>query len=209
MADGPILEVRDEGASESMRRLPAALHRRLKSAFDLHGIRFRDAMLLRNRKGGGGTTGRTGRLRGSLGHRVDGETIADLSLRAYSAGVSYARMQEKGGTVRAKPPRRFLTIPVLDNLTAAGVPRFPSAADLRASQPGKTFVFKTKDGRLFIGRRPSANAKMQVLFRLKESVTIPPRFGFHETWEKQAPARAARNTKAVEAALADVAKETP
>ena len=73
---------------------------------------------------------RTGRLRASIRSRIlgKGKNVA-VSVSAGggrgSKEVKYARIQEEGGTV---VPRngQWLSIPVGDNLTAAGVARIPS-----------------------------------------------------------------------------------
>jgi len=208
MADqSAFVEVKAESASRTLVRLPPAIYARMRKAFERHGQEFDREMQLRLRKGGGGPQRRTGRLARSIGYRVSGEGLSDLTLHTYSAGVNYAGLQERGGTVRPKPPRRFLTIPMPDNLTAAGVPRFGSAAELRGS--GKTFVFRNAEGKLFIGYRPSAKAKLRVLWRLVPSATIPPRLGFVDTWTKLEGNRAKRNLDAVEAAAKDAVAGAP
>jgi hypothetical protein len=203
MADpSKSVEVDASEAIAVLGRLPAAVFKRTRGALEKSGQEFDREMQKRNRRGGGGTQRRTGRLARSIGYKVTGDSLDDLQVQLFSSGVSYARLQEFGGTVRPRAPRKFLTVPMPDNLTGAGVPRYPSAADLRATQPGKTFVFR-KDGKLYIGYQPSPKAKLRVLWKLVRSVTVPARFGFHETWKALEPSRTARNEKALEAAIAD------
>lgn len=160
---------------------------------------------------------RTGNLRRSLGFQVSGSRLDDLRLAVFSAGTKYANLQENGGTIR---PKRgdYLTIPIADNLTPSGVPRYPSAKDLRQqlnqvgpARPAKrgrkdklagarTFVLKAKTGKLYIILRQS-NGKSQLLWALVKSVKVPPRFGFRRTWNKQAPMRAQMFKVAMEKAV--------
>lgn len=76
---------------------------------------------------GSGLRVRTGRLRQSFGKTIIRKPRGGVQLFMYSAGTSYADMQEYGGVIKPRPPRKFLTIPIEDNLTRAGVPRFSSA----------------------------------------------------------------------------------
>lgn len=148
---------------------------------------------------------RTGNLRRSLGYEVSGSKLSDLRLAVYSAGTKYANIQENGGTVTPKRGK-YLTIPLRDNLTPAGVPRYPSARDLRAQLGGvkgikrgprgskdklagaRTFILKSRSGKLFIVLQ-KGKGKPQFLWVLVKKATIPPRFGFRKTWNAQAKLR--------------------
>ena len=103
---------------------------------------------------------RTGMLRRGLGYRVTGASLADLKSRAVLAGVIYGKQREFGGVIRPTGGRRYLTIPISGNLTAAGVSRYSSAAQFRQDHPGETYVLRTRIGALLImWRRPTAAAQ--------------------------------------------------
>lgn len=149
---------------------------------------------------------RSGMLQRSLKARVEGQgTLSGLRLRAFSSGVIYARLQELGGTIRPTGGRQFLAIPIADNLTPAGVARYPSAAGLRDNGPLKTWVQRGKNGGLFImGSKPGAEGgKPLLLFALRRQVYVPPRLGFRKTFA----ALGERRRFLLQAALARAAKE--
>jgi len=110
---------------------------------------------------------RTGRLRASIRSRVivDGPRITGI------LGVEnlvYGPQREFGGTIRAKKPGGFLTIPLKAAKTAAGVPRF-TAREADDAFPGGTFVAKSRQGNLLLfGKRGAA---LVPLFLLKKEVT--------------------------------------
>jgi|GEM_PF-6708208 len=87
---------------------------------------------MRNRARGGEGSGlrvRTGMLRQSFNKTIVRKPRGGVLLALFSAGTSYANMQEYGGVIKPKPPRKFLTIPIEDNLTKAGIPRYSSARE--------------------------------------------------------------------------------
>ncbi len=121
---------------------------------------------------------RSGRLRGSFKYSVSGEGLAAGLSLTVGSGIpgNYARIQEYGGTIR--PIRgRYLTVPLPDNQTATGNPRYESAARLR--EGGNTFVTRTKAGNLLIGLKNGDGPPLW-LWKLVESVTIKPRLGFRD-----------------------------
>ena len=81
---------------------------------------------------------RSGRLRGTASSSVTrafGSVALTVTVgRANDASLSYARIQEDGGTITPKRGR-FLAIPVGPALTAAGVARYSSPRDV----PGLRF----------------------------------------------------------------------
>lgn len=201
-----------------LERIPREMDRHLRGALKLGGSAMQEAMharftgysnprtagdLLQNRSGEGG-------LRSAITHDVAGQfgTGQPLTLRAFVAGKPYARLQEFGGTITPKRGR-FLTIPIADNLTTGGRVRYPSAADLERTYPGQTYFARSKRGSLllFAKGKPGAappkrgKPKTQLLFVLKERVTVPPRLGFRETWRKLAPKRVALIRSGVDNAL--------
>jgi phage gpG-like protein len=218
------LRVNAEGTKRALRRAGERFVAEVERGMRQSGEEFIREMQTTRFRGYSGEKGdllqsRTGSLAGSFSYDV-----RNLRLVLFSQGLKYARLQELGGTIRPKPPKRFLTIPGPDNLTAAGVARFPSAAALR-SVTGATFVFRTPKGDLWIGARPrdfesahyasgtpnqrlprdakrghSADS-LRFLWRLVPSVTIPPRLGMVATFRRLRTKRAARLREAVRAAL--------
>lgn len=105
---------------------------------------------------------RTGRLRSSIIGDSDGLTGF---VRAGDAAVTYARIQDEGGTVKPRNGK-YLTIPVGQALTGSGVERQPARAykDL--------FPIRSKKGNLLLARR---NGKaLDVLYILVQRVKVPP-----------------------------------
>ncbi|MEK9736617.1 MAG: hypothetical protein VW239_04775 [Candidatus Nanopelagicales bacterium] len=160
-------------------RMSAAVH----ATFARAGAAHQRAMAARFR--GGDIRVRSGALRRSLGFTVEGEGMA-TSLRVF-AGTHYANIQEHGGTIRPKN-KRFLTVPLPDALTPAGVLK----GGARLVQRGRryetadglpTFIFRSKRGNLLVGAR-AKNGAMRLLYTLKPSVTLRPRLGFKETFER-------------------------
>lgn len=155
----------------------------LRTTFARAGAVHQRAMAERFRSGA--ITVRTGALRRSMGFSVDGDGF-ESSLRVF-AGTPYANIQEEGGTIRPKN-KRFLTVPLPDALTPAGVLK----GGARLVQRGKryetadgrpTFIFRSKRGNLLVGAR-AKNGQTRLLYALKTSVTLKPRLGFRETFER-------------------------
>lgn len=162
----------------AMKRFPSRLSKEMGIALNQHGFAFKAAMARRKPFRTG-----TGNLLRSQGHEVFGNSIKDLRLRLFiGGGVAgrYARIQELGGVVRGKP---WLTIPLPDNLTAAGIPRFKSAKALQGT--GRTFLTKSKAGNLIIGMRPEGGGNVRWLWILKRSVKLKPRLGFVDTFNSK------------------------
>ncbi|HUW12556.1 MAG TPA: hypothetical protein VM537_22710 [Anaerolineae bacterium] len=132
---------------------------------------------------------RTGALRNSLGTSVT--TASDLKgtrLALFSAGVPYARVQELGGTIRSKRPGGYLTIPLEDNMTPAGVTRMSAR---RAIDQGARF-WESAGGNVFIVDDEEGPPR-KFLFLLKKQVRIRPgRLGFFKTWKNMTESRRRR-----------------
>lgn len=207
------IDVNVRTVNEALRRLPDRMNARARDALRNSGIGFVREMNSRFGRGDGQLRVRTGFLRRSIGYQVTGDRFDNLAVRVFVAGPIYANLQEYGGTIRPKPPRKFLTIPLKDNLTGAGVARYPSAAALRDAEPGRTFIIKNKRGQLLIGYRegspvrerffvsrkqrrdpdaprlPREKTRVNWLWVLVPEVTVPARLQFRSTWEKLASAR--------------------
>ena len=192
-------------------RVPQRLEREVKFAMQGHGAYFIKQMGKRfgaQLQDGKNPTrnrlaSRTGALRRSMRSRVvrrggvDGVKLIATVGNARTA--SYVHTQEDGATIRGNP---MLTIPLPDNLTAAGRVRFPSARALMGDPSTKTFIAKSKRGNLIIFRKMS-DGSLRALWVLKRSVTIKPRLGFVKTWtsKRVATDRHKRLENAVASAL--------
>ena len=115
---------------------------------------------------------RTGNLAGSVASDVQVKT-GELEIGLQAGGrrgsasqpVRYARIQEKGDTVRPKRGR-FLAIPIGPALTAAGVPRFHSPRDV----PDLVFVQSLRGQPLLVKQGTG-----EPWFLLRRKVTIKPK----------------------------------
>ncbi len=141
---------------------------------------------------------RTGSLRQSLKSRVSDPTSVHarvtMSLRVFSAGVPYARIQEFGGTITPKRAK-WLTIPLDANMTTTGVTKLSAR---RAISKGG-FFSTSKKGNLLI--RDSEGVP---LFVLKKKVKIPKgRLGFFKMWRGGQRSRIRRHRLALKFAIAD------
>lgn len=133
---------------------------------------------------------RTGNLMRSIFPEVTGESLENLAGRVYSVS-KYARLQEKGGTVKAKnkyigvPGGPYLNIPLDPNKTAAGVQRQTAGMVFAAGG----FVSKgrpdSKTGQLVHGGSTGPwyvfSHQDEAMFILVKQAYIPPRLGMVET----------------------------
>ncbi len=130
---------------------------------------------------------RTGNLRRSFGYEVKGQGLAS-ELRVFSQGTTYAAIQEFGGTIKPKT-KRFLTIPLPDARTPAGVLKGGARLVQRGSKyftadGDPTFIFRSKRGNLLIGAE-AKNGRRRLLYTLKPSVTLKARLGFNRTFQER------------------------
>jgi len=111
---------------------------------------------------------RSGRLRSSIGSRVDLEEeglVGNIGSGVRQGErMKYANIQERGGTVRPRLSQ-YLTIPLDAANTAAGVARG------RARDFDDTFIARSKLGNLIIFQKKGKG--ITPLFLLKKSVEIP------------------------------------
>lgn len=192
------IKVDVRSVNAALRKLPDVITARARKSLTDSGNEFVGAMF-KSFGTPGRNRSRSGLLRGSIQFVVEGAKFDDLRLVVYSAGVVYANLQEHGGTVRPKPPLKYLAIPIDDNLTPAGVATYPSAKALRGKG---TFVLRLKSGGLYIVRREGDDLKF--LFKLVRSATVPPRLGFRKTWDELAANRNTRLVQAITAGIAEV-----
>lgn len=116
---------------------------------------------------------RTGRLRTSVGSRIDvesGELTAVIGSGVRQGNrVKYAGIHEGGGTIVPRI-KQWLTVPLDAAKTAAGAPRF-SAQDVRHGRTKYTGSF-IHNGIIFGVMRKSKKSSITPLFVLKQSVRI-------------------------------------
>ena len=105
--------------------------------------------------------------------RVDGSTFATLQGQIGAPGIPYAKIQETGGTIKAKSGK-FLCIPLPAALDSNGLPLQSSPRDWP-----NTFCAQSKAGNLLIFQRRGTS--IVPLYVLKTSVTIPPRLNMGAT----------------------------
>lgn len=158
---------------------------------------------------------RSGGTRRSISAKVTGDAIEDLVLTESAGGTEAApgaRLQELGGTVTPKKGQ-WLAIPMDQALTASGQPKrgFESPRNV----PGLFFFQSNRDvvmNRAWLVRRSdferkgptrqhylesegqrsvagARGAKLEFLYMLLKSVTIPPRLGMRVTEQRLAPSR--------------------
>ena len=111
------------------------------------------------------------RRTGQLARAVDGWLAAPLDgvvgVRPNSAVSKYAwLLGDEEKTIRPKNAK-FLTIPIGENLTGAGVPRYTSPR-----QVPDGFFLKTKSGSLLFGYKKGKRGKFRALFTLVKSVFV-------------------------------------
>ena len=127
------------------------------------------------------TKRRTGSLLRSIAGtvQVQGSTVSPtLSAGGHNGGAAlvYARIQEKGGTVRPKKAGGWLAIPGASVRTDAGVARFPSPRNY----PGKLFFqqFSSGQARLaeLVGGKPVTR------WHLRKQTVIKPKNFLRDAW---------------------------
>jgi hypothetical protein len=113
---------------------------------------------------------RTGRLAGSIRGVVRDDLSASVSAGLHGSPVAYARVQERGGTIRPRRGR-YLAVPAGPARTAAGVSRYASPRDV----PGLRFVPWRGSGMLVKETGKGKNKSIEPWFFLVRSVTLKPR----------------------------------
>jgi hypothetical protein len=152
----------------------------------LQGFAMRVPPLLMRRAGPAGLRSRSGTLANSFqAAELPGASDEEWAGSVYTR-APYARLQEFGGTVTPKRAK-YLTIP----LDAAKTRAAGQVRGYARSWPGITFVRRLDDGRLcvFVRKGQGKRAREIPIFLLVRSVTVPPRLGFREAWDADAPAR--------------------
>lgn len=211
-------------AADGLNRFLVKYRQNMQAASNKHGAFFvghiRKTRFVGFASGEGGSSDklrvRTGGLRQSFDW-AGLETVGNapviggrIGVVVFSSGRNYARIQEYGGEVKPKNSK-YLTIPLPDNQTKAGVTRYGSARNMietygfwkpSEKKYGNMFFFESKKGNLLLGSRgkpgsntrpPSGNKgkrrrqppKTYWMFVLKESVRIPARLGFRAAWQSK------------------------
>lgn len=131
---------------------------------------------------------RTGTLRATMAHKVrdDGKDLTLRNTIGNAATAHYVHIQEEGGIIKPKRAKA-LTIPLPDNMTAAGRPRFKKASEVEG-----LFLLKT-NGKAFLVRKAPSGEGLEFLWMLKKSVKIPARLGFVRTWRTKSMQKFARD----------------
>lgn len=170
-----------------LQRLPTATFKNAQEAFRQSGREFQRKMTLERfrpysswKNNTDQMQSRSGFLRKSLGYSVTGSRLGDLELRVYSAGIRYANLQEYGGTITPKNGR-YLALPIGKALDRRGIPKKRGPREYPDG-----FFFTSKRGNLLFGIRVGKGKKKEIqpLYLLRDSVKIPPRFGFRKTWNE-------------------------
>lgn len=155
--------------------LAVALGREWKGALNKHGDwwfgrmadRFRAPLTRYGQENLNSTLhNRSGALRNSMHKKVRGTRLKDLNLRLWSDSP-YARLQEYGGVIRPRGGG-YLAIPVDDNLTATGQPRYRSPRDPALSE-GR--FLELPSGSLWFVLDTPGDVKF--MFALRKEVDIP------------------------------------
>lgn len=119
---------------------------------------------------------RTGTLARSFAKTVAGSELNELNLMIFT-DVKYAPIHQFGGTIRPKKGK-YLAIPLGAAKTRAGVARWTSPRDV----PDLKYGGRSAAGNILL--RTVDGTPMFVLVR---QVTIKPRLGMFETWDKEFP----------------------
>lgn len=210
MAAEASITIDTKALEKALAQVPKKLHDELEGAFNRSLVEFTAAMDERFQGASGppwwdnkgeDIVSRTGNLARSLGFQVDrGGNLSQLRGVSFvgDSRTPYAATQEYGATITGSP---WLTIPMPDNYTASGVPRYQSAAALRDDPSVRTWVQRSASGALIIRAQFEGDEDIKNLWLLKRQVTIPPRLRFAKTFEGQRKRQIFNVNRAVDRAL--------
>lgn len=126
---------------------------------------------------------RSGNTNRAILQSVRTEMLGDSVIQGHIGGPGFLKVHEfgtvgAGGTLPDIVPKKakFLTVPLKDALDQRGVPKKAKAKDWP-----DTFVFKSKDGRLFIAQKGKNGQIGLLLYRLMDRVAIRPRLNMGAT----------------------------
>jgi hypothetical protein len=126
---------------------------------------------------------RSGHLRASVGGRVTGERLGTLRalLRVGGGRAGYARLHEKGGTIRPKRGR-YLTVPLPEALRPGTGTLRPGAVIRRGADGyytnfGPTVILQSGRHRVIYVRKARGRGRNRLmpLYVLKEQIRVKPR----------------------------------
>lgn len=199
-ADPLGLEGNLDKFKRALKRVPGLVFAEAKKALQQSGQEFqREMKLTRFRRYTSWKNdkdilqSRTGLLNKSFNYEVQGGSIADLQVRVYSAGTSYANLQEYGGEIKPRNGK-YLALPIGKALGPRGIPRKKGPREYPDG-----FFFTSKRGNLLFGVRSGRGKRKRIepLYLLRTSVYVPPRLGFSSTWDRLGPNRVLRVGNAV------------
>jgi len=156
------------------KHLEVGLKKGLEKGLDAFHELFQDTRL----RGRPGLRVRTGNLLQSFHHRVTGSTLDTITGR-YGTNSSYAAKHEFGGKITPKKAK-FLTIPLDDNKTAAGVARMDASTVIDTFAYHAFLPAANPPNLVLVAGQDEASAKP--MFVLVKSVTIPKRLHLFKTW---------------------------
>ena len=191
------VEVNTKELEKALDKAPLALFKHFKRELMQHHREHR-SKVTRGMRGRPGIQARTGALRHSLGIDAHGTRIGNLFIRSFSAGVPYARIQEFGGTVNAKPGK-FLAIPLKAAKAPAGIPR-----GTPRSFEGTFFITSKAGNLILMGLATGSASEPEPLFVMKKQVKVKGRLGFMKKWDAMRSERAKAINRAADKALAEV-----
>jgi hypothetical protein len=172
---------------------PKSLFSNMRESFRNVGNEFLKTLTVERLKGRPGLMRRTGSLARSFGKVVIGNSTDDLLLSVYTDS-KYARIHEHGGTIKPKPGRKYLAIPLNPAKTGSGVSRFGSPRNIA----GLKFGGFSKAGNIIL-----RNVQGVPMFVLVSQVKIPARLGMFSTWERDS----GKNVKIINEGIAKTLKE--
>jgi len=110
---------------------------------------------------------RSGRLAEAVDGWMAGELEGVVGVQEHSGAEAYKWILGTEQKTITPKKAKFLTIPIGENLTQAGVARYSSPRDVPDG-----FFFTGKSGGLFFGTKRGKRGKVRPLFVLKKSVTV-------------------------------------
>jgi len=184
--DGWSITITNEELLTAIEKAPRHVNDRMRYALrdiakevESRVIRGMDDYSAGKRSKGAPIMHRTGNLADSIEGHVRGTSLSDLVavISAGSATVPYARVQEEGDTINAKPGG-YLRVPLPDILTERGVVKgnYDIFSDGKGYKTGAGVPTYIAGNAIMIdvGGRPTP------IWALVKQVTIPPRLGIRK-----------------------------
>lgn len=131
------------------------------------GVKIASGNVVRNYLSGQALNRRTGNLARSIDGWMDGLLDGVVGVRDDAAVAKYKWLLTDEQRTIVPKNSKFLTIPIGENLTGAGVARFSSPR-----QVPDGFFLRTKSGKLLFGRKNGKRGKFRALFVLVKSVFV-------------------------------------